>query len=95
MVILAHANIRVFSAYRVAIHGKISQNCVHTWLVCKQLCMQPHTRFFKVYNDQKLFLMCRIVLEWRDREHGYVEEAIRGYLMTQQALHACGLYKFW
>ena len=50
---------------------------------------------FKVYNDQKLFLMCRMVLEWREREHGDVEEAVLGDLMAQQALRACGLYKFW
>ena len=39
--------------------------------------------------------MCRMVLEWREREHGDVEEVVRGGLMAQQALHACGLYKFW
>ena len=36
-----------------------------------------------------------MVLEWREREHGDVEEAVQGDLMAQQALHACGLYKFW
>ena len=36
-----------------------------------------------------------MVLEWREREHGEVEEAVRGDLMAQQALCACGLYKFW
>ena len=36
-----------------------------------------------------------MVLERREREHGDVEEAIRGDLMAQQALRACGLYKFW
>ena len=30
--------------------------------------------------------MCRMVLEWREREHGDVEEAIQGDLMAQQAL---------
>ena len=39
--------------------------------------------------------MYRMVLEWREREHGDVEEAVRGDLMAQQALCACGLYKFW
>ena len=39
--------------------------------------------------------MCRMVLEWREREHGDVEEAVQGDLMAQQALHACVLYKFW
>ena len=58
--------------------------------------MRLCTRFFNVNNDQKLFLMCRMVLEWREREHGDVEEAVRGAdLMAQQALRACGLYKFW
>ena len=36
-----------------------------------------------------------MVLEWREREHRDVEEAVSGDLMAQQALHACGLYKFW
>ena len=39
--------------------------------------------------------MCNMVLEWREREHGDAEEAVRGDLMAQQALRACGLYKFW
>ena len=37
--------------------------------------------------------MCRMVLEWREREHGDVEVVLRGDLMAQQALRACGLYK--
>ena len=36
-----------------------------------------------------------MVLERREREHKDVEEAVRGNLMAQQALRACGLYKFW
>ena len=36
-----------------------------------------------------------MVLEWREHEHGEVEEAVRADLMAQQALRACGLYKFW
>ena len=57
--------------------------------------MQLGLRFFKVNIDQKLLLMCRMVLEWRKREHGDVEEDVRGDLIAQQALRACGLYKFW
>ena len=36
-----------------------------------------------------------MVLEWRECEHGEVEEAVRAGVMAQQALPACGLYKFW
>ena len=36
-----------------------------------------------------------MVLEWRERDHGDVEEAVQGDLMAQQDLRACGLYKFW
>ena len=36
-----------------------------------------------------------MVLEWRECEHGEVEEAVRADLMAQQALRACRLYKFW
>ena len=36
-----------------------------------------------------------MVLEWREREHGDVEEVVQGDSMAQQALCACGLYNFW
>ena len=36
-----------------------------------------------------------MVLEWREHEHGDVEEAVRTNLIPQQLLRACGLYKFW
>ena len=39
--------------------------------------------------------MCRMVLEWREREHGDVEWEVRADLMAQQPLRSCGLYKFW
>ena len=50
---------------------------------------------FKYSNGQNSNFMCRMVLEWREREHGDVEEAVREDLMAQQALRLCGLYKFW
>ena len=36
-----------------------------------------------------------MVQEWRECEHGEVEEVVRVDLMAQQALRACGIYKFW
>ena len=36
-----------------------------------------------------------MVLEWRESEHGEVEEAVRDEVMDQQDLRRCGLYKFW
>ena len=39
--------------------------------------------------------MCRMVLEWREREHEDVDRDVQGDLMDQQALRDCGLYKFW
>ena len=36
-----------------------------------------------------------MALEWREREHGDVEEYFQADLITQQALQTCGLYKFW
>ena len=35
-----------------------------------------------------------MVLEWREHEHGEVEEAVRADVMAQQAFRGCGLYKF-
>ena len=57
--------------------------------------MLPHSMIFKCSNGSNSNFMCRMVLEWREREHGDVEEAVREDLMAQQALRACGLYKFW
>ena len=36
-----------------------------------------------------------MVLEWRESEHGDVEEVVRATLMAQQALLTCGIYTFW
>ena len=36
-----------------------------------------------------------MALEWREREHGDVEEAIQDDVMAQQVLQACALYNFW
>ena len=36
-----------------------------------------------------------MVLEWREREHGEVEEAVRADVRALQVLRACGIYKFW
>ena len=49
-------------------------------------------RFVPCENQGFLY---RMVLEWREREHGDVEEAVQGDIMAQQALRACVLYKFW
>ena len=61
----------------------------------KQTHIGPQTRFSKANNDQNFGFLCRMMLELREREHGDVEEAVQGDLMAQQALQACGLYKFW
>ena len=56
--------------------------------------MRPQIRFSKANANKKSSFLCRMVLEWREREHGDVEEVVQGDLMAQQALRACGLYKF-
>ena len=88
-------NSRIFSCIGLAIHGKMAQSRIHTWLFCKQSRMRPRIRFFKSSNGKTCNFLCRMVLEWRGREHGEVEEVVRADLMAQQALCACGLYKFW
>ena len=57
--------------------------------------MRPHMRFFEYSNGKNCNVLCRMVLEWREREHGDVEEAVRADIMAQQALCACGIYNFW
>ena len=78
---------------------KIRRKC-HEIHVCMQLfCRKSHiglrTWFLWENNDQNLKFMCRMVLEWREREHGDVKEAIQAGLMAQKTLPACRLYKFW
>ena len=64
---------------------------VHMRLFGKQSRMRPRSMFFKYSNGQNSNFMCRMVLEWREHEHGDVEEVVRAYLMAQHALRACGL----
>ena len=86
---------RVFPHIGLDIHEKCPQSHVHTWLFSKQSCMRPHSMIFKYSNGSNSNFMCKMVLEWREREHGDVEGAVRADLMAQQALRSCGLYKFW
>ena len=57
--------------------------------------MRPQIIFSKVNANQNSGFLCRMVLEWREREHGDAEEAMQGDIMAQQELRACGLYNFW
>ena len=57
--------------------------------------MRPQIRLSKENANQNSGFLCKMVLELREREHGDVEEAVQDDLMDQQALRACGLYKFW
>ena len=57
--------------------------------------MRPQIRFSKENTNQNSGFLLMMVLEWREREHGDVEEVMQGDLTAQQALRACGLYKFW
>ena len=52
------------------------------------------TKVLKGKLNQNFGFLYRMVLELREREHGDVEEVVQGDLMAQQALQACGLYKF-
>ena len=65
------------------------------WLFAKQLRMTPRKRIYKNLMENLVNFSCRMVLEWREHEHGEVEEAVRADIMAQQALRRCGLYKFW
>jgi hypothetical protein len=44
---------------------------------------------------QKWFSFCRIVLEWREREHEEVDATMERDAGAQLALKIRGLYKFW
>ena len=57
--------------------------------------MMPRIRIYKNLMDILVKFSCRMVLEWREREHDDVEEALRANRMAQEALRRCGLYNFW
>ena len=57
--------------------------------------MTPRISIYKNLMDILVKLSCEMVLEWREREHGDVEEAVRADRMAQEALRRCGLYNFW
>ena len=57
--------------------------------------MTPCTKIYMNLMDILVKFSCRMVLEWREREHGDVEEAVRADRMAQEALRRCGLYNFW
>ena len=57
--------------------------------------MTPRTKIFMNIMDILVNFSCRMVLEWRECEHGDVEDAVRADRMAQEALRRCGLYKFW
>ena len=74
---------------------KMSPNPCTYAAVWKTVAYEAAHKVFKQSNGKICSVLCRMVLEWREHEHGEVEEAVRVDLMAQQALHACGLYKFW
>ena len=68
---------------------------VRMWLFCKQSHTGPQTRKSRENSNEICKFLCMMVLEWRDSEHGYVEEVVKADLMAQQTLRACGIYQFW
>ena len=72
---------RVFSRIGLDIHGKRPQSHVHTRLYSEQSRMRPRSMIFKCSNGSNSNFMCRIVLEWREREPSDVEEIVRVDLM--------------
>ena len=50
---------------------------------------------FKGKINERLNFLCRMVLEWREREDEDIDRDVQANLMAQQDLRACGLYKFW
>ena len=86
---MAHVGIEAFSTYRAGYTRKRDQK------PRKHPRMKPHIRIYMNLMDILVNFSCRMVLEWREREHGEVEEAVRADIMAQQALRRCGLYKFW
>ena len=86
---------KLFPPIGMAICGKQDRNHVHMQLFWKQPRMTPRTKIFMNLMDILVNFSCRMVLEWREREHGDVEEAVRAERMAQEALRRCGLYKFW
>ena len=77
-------DIEVFSTYRAG----------YTWKRDQKPHMTPRIRIYKNLMNILVKLSCKMVLEWREREHGDVEEAVRADRMAQEALRRCELYNF-
>ena len=72
----------VFLHIGLDIREKCPQSRVHMRLFSKQSQMGPRSMFFKYSKGQNSNFMCRMVLEWRECEHGDVEEAVRADLIA-------------
>jgi hypothetical protein len=49
----------------------------------------------KGFYLKKWSFLCRMFIEWREREHEEVNAAVGRDARAQQDLKQCGLYKFW
>ena len=91
----AHAGIEDFSVYRAGYTQKRDQKPRTYAVVFKIAAYDAAQKDLHQSNRHLVNFSCRMVLEWREREHGDVEEAVRVDRMAQEALRRCGLYKFW
>ena len=77
MSVAAHAGIEAFSAYRAGYTWKRYQK-PHTYAaVLKTAAYDAVHKDFYESNGHLVNFSCRMVLEWREREHGDVEEVVR------------------
>jgi hypothetical protein len=70
------------------------------WIIPTHDCVQIKPRIGMKMDKrgvltQKFVFFCRMVLEWREREHEEVYAVVHQDLVAQVALKRCGLYKFW
>ena len=79
----------------MGIQEKDHDTRIHTQMFKKQSRTRPQMINARSKAHETWKYLYRMVLEWRKRKHGDVEEVVHPDLMAQQALRACGLYKFW
>ena len=81
--VLAHAEINHFSLYRAFHTQKYPPKPVYIRICSKTVTYRAARKVLWANNNQNLFFFCRMVLEWREREHGDVEEVVQANLMDQ------------
>jgi hypothetical protein len=85
--------------YMTIYTGKENPSCVYEALYMTATTLdhvQVHEHFFLgIFKSRERLFLCRMVLEWREREHEEIDEMVERNVGAQKDLKRCGICKFW